>query len=201
MAVSPRNLLICFGIAARFRLSPQRAASRAASSDRRKSSPNFRCPTPTAGRRRCRLRPTGRSGSPRATAIASAGWSRTARGLKEFDLPHPGSAPRIITIGSDGNMWFSEHLGNRMGRITPAGVISEFEIPTPDSQPRATALGRRRQRVVRRVRRRKDRPHDAGGRRSPSFRFRPRTAGRARSRPARTATSGFRNSTRARSAA
>ena len=63
-------------------------------------------------------------------------------GIKEFDLPHAGSAPRIITIGSDGNFWFSEHLGNRIGRITPAGVIAEFDIPTPDSQPRATALGR-----------------------------------------------------------
>ena len=25
--------------------------------------------------------------------------------IKEFELPHPGSAPRIITIGSDGNFW------------------------------------------------------------------------------------------------
>ena len=63
-------------------------------------------------------------------------------GLVEYALPHPGSSPRIITAGSDGNFWFSEHLGNRMGRITPAGVITEFDIPTPDSQPRATALGR-----------------------------------------------------------
>jgi streptogramin lyase len=39
-------------------------------------------------------------------------------------------------------MWFSEHLGNRMGRITPAGVVTEYEIPTPNSQPRATALSR-----------------------------------------------------------
>ena len=37
-------------------------------------------------------------------------------------------------------MWFSEHLGNRMGRITPAGDIAEFDIPTPDSEPRAIAL-------------------------------------------------------------
>jgi streptogramin lyase len=37
-------------------------------------------------------------------------------------------------------MWFSEHAGNRIGRITPDGAITEFEIPTPDSQPRAIAL-------------------------------------------------------------
>ena len=62
-------------------------------------------------------------------------------GLKEFPLPNPGSSPRIIALGSDGNMWFSEHTGNRMGRITPDGTITEFPIPTPNSMPRAIALG------------------------------------------------------------
>jgi virginiamycin B lyase len=38
-------------------------------------------------------------------------------------------------------MWFSEHTGNRIGRITPDGRIEEFEIPSPMSQPRAIALG------------------------------------------------------------
>ena len=73
-------------------------------------------------------------------------------------------------------------LGNRMGRITPAGAITEFDIPTPDSQPRAIALGARRQRLVRRVRRRQDRPHHAAGRhhrvRDPDARQRPARAGR-----------------------
>jgi virginiamycin B lyase len=45
-------------------------------------------------------------------------------------------------MGSDGNVWFSEHNGNRMGRITLAGELTEFDIPTPASQPRAIALGR-----------------------------------------------------------
>ena len=38
-------------------------------------------------------------------------------------------------------MWFSEHTGNRMGRITPDGTFTEFPIPTPNSEPRAIALG------------------------------------------------------------
>jgi virginiamycin B lyase len=38
-------------------------------------------------------------------------------------------------------MWFSEHSGNRIGRVTPQGVITSFPIPTPASQPRAIALG------------------------------------------------------------
>ncbi len=59
----------------------------------------------------------------------------------EFPLPHPDSAPRILARGADGNLWFSEHTGNRMARITQNGVITEWDIPTPNSQPRAIALG------------------------------------------------------------
>ncbi len=56
-------------------------------------------------------------------------------------MPNPDSSPRIIALGADGNMWFSEHTGNRIGRITADGKITEFPIPTPASQPRAIALG------------------------------------------------------------
>ncbi len=38
-------------------------------------------------------------------------------------------------------MWFSEHTGNRMGRITPTGRSPSFRFPTPNSMPRAIALG------------------------------------------------------------
>ena len=37
-----------------------------------------------------------------------------------------GSAPSGITAGPDGNLWFTEFDGSRIGRITPAGVASEF---------------------------------------------------------------------------
>ena len=60
--------------------------------------------------------------------------------LKIYPLPHPDSSPRIIAMGGDGNVWFSEHLGNRIGKITADGVITEYDIPTPNSQPRAIAL-------------------------------------------------------------
>jgi virginiamycin B lyase len=62
-------------------------------------------------------------------------------GLVEYPLPHADSSPRIIALGADGNLWFSEHTGNRIGRITPAGTITEYDIPTPASQPRAISLG------------------------------------------------------------
>ena len=46
-----------------------------------------------------------------------------------FDTPDTSSAPEDIAKGSDGNMWFTERVGNRISRITPAGVITEFEVP------------------------------------------------------------------------
>jgi virginiamycin B lyase len=38
--------------------------------------------------------------------------------LVEFPCPNPNSGPRSSRRASDGNLWFSEHTGNRMGRIT-----------------------------------------------------------------------------------
>ena len=45
------------------------------------------------------------------------------------------SGPRGITAGPDGNVWFAED-GGRIGRITPAGVVTEFSAGiTPGSRP------------------------------------------------------------------
>jgi len=43
--------------------------------------------------------------------------------------------PAGITTGPDGNIWFTEENGNRIGRITPGGAITEFPIPNPPSLP------------------------------------------------------------------
>lgn len=52
--------------------------------------------------------------------------------VKLFTLPFPGSQPWDISLGSDGNMWFTEGAfgANRLGRIDPAGRIKEFLIPS-----------------------------------------------------------------------
>ena len=53
-----------------------------------------------------------------------------------------GSAPQGITVGPDGNLWFTEPTGNRIGRITPAGVITEFSSGlTPNSKPFGITAG------------------------------------------------------------
>ena len=54
--------------------------------------------------------------------------------------PHP--APRGITLGPDGNIWFTEQTGNRIGRITPSRVVAEFSVGlSPDANPGGMALG------------------------------------------------------------
>jgi streptogramin lyase len=46
--------------------------------------------------------------------------------ITEFPLPKVNSAPRDITAGPDGNLWFAEN--GSVGRITPAGVVTEFAV-------------------------------------------------------------------------
>ena len=38
----------------------------------------------------------------------------------------PSAQPEAITAGPDGNLWFIEERGERIGRITPTGEITEF---------------------------------------------------------------------------
>ena len=47
-------------------------------------------------------------------------------------LPTPGG-PFGITAGSDGNLWFTEEAGNKIGEITTSGVITETPTPTTPS--------------------------------------------------------------------
>ncbi|MBZ9594275.1 DUF11 domain-containing protein [Streptomyces erythrochromogenes] len=43
--------------------------------------------------------------------------------------------------GPDGNLWFTEILGNRIGRITTGGVVTEYDLPHPDSGPDVITAG------------------------------------------------------------
>ncbi len=58
-----------------------------------------------------------------------------------FLTPTQPSNPYSITAGPDGNLWFTEWGGNKIGRITPAGVITEFTIPTAGTQPWGITAG------------------------------------------------------------
>ncbi|HKF38664.1 MAG TPA: hypothetical protein VKB35_17340, partial [Ktedonobacteraceae bacterium] len=51
--------------------------------------------------------------------------------ISEFPLPAANSSPTAITAGPDGNLWFIEPDGNKIGRITPGGATSGFSAPHP----------------------------------------------------------------------
>src|SRR5437588_8693910 len=55
--------------------------------------------------------------------------------ITEFGVPTPSSNPRHMGVGPDHNVWFTEEDGNKVARVTAAGVITEFPVPTQNSVP------------------------------------------------------------------
>ena len=51
--------------------------------------------------------------------------------ITEFPVPTANSFPAGITAGPDGNVWFAESSGMKIGRITPQGSITEFPTTAP----------------------------------------------------------------------
>jgi virginiamycin B lyase len=61
--------------------------------------------------------------------------------VTEFSIPPSNNSPFSITVGPDGNVWFTEvrinGTGSGIGRITPGGAITDF--PGPGSPGGITA--------------------------------------------------------------
>jgi streptogramin lyase len=70
-----------------------------------------------------KLDPNGPQGPP-ATAVTS------------YPVPTVNVNPWAVTLGSDGNVWFTENvIGGRIGRITPGGTITEFSTHNAGAIP------------------------------------------------------------------
>ena len=64
--------------------------------------------------------------------------------ISEYPIPTASSTPRGITTGPDGRLWFTEYFGNKIGRITTAGVIGagdEIPLPTAAVSPSGITTG------------------------------------------------------------
>src|SRR5690348_1749904 len=61
--------------------------------------------------------------------------------VNEYPIPTANSGSSNITVGPDGNFWFTETNGNKIGQVTTDGVFNEFPLPTVNSQPYGIALG------------------------------------------------------------
>jgi virginiamycin B lyase len=77
-----------------------------------------------------------------ATGVTTAGVLFAPKPtIYEYPLANSGSQPFWITPGPDGNMWFTEIIGNNIAKITPAGVITEYPVPTVKSGPLGITAG------------------------------------------------------------
>ncbi len=82
---------------------------------------------------------TGNTDSSCMSAIPSSARARNS--ITEFPINTINSAPYGITMGPDGNLWFTESNCNKIGRITPIGSITEFTIPSSASDPTNIVAG------------------------------------------------------------
>jgi streptogramin lyase len=84
------------------------------------------------------------AGSQTLTAADTVNGALTggiAASFSEFTAPTANSGVSWITAGPDGNLWFTELLANKVGNLTPAGVITEYSVPTPSSNPGGITVG------------------------------------------------------------
>ncbi len=75
--------------------------------------------------------------------LAGAGFPRVgfAQLLTEFPVPTVNATLHGVAAGPDGNVWFTETIPSKIGRITPTGTITEFTIPQPFDFPHVIAAG------------------------------------------------------------
>jgi streptogramin lyase len=62
-------------------------------------------------------------------AIYSAPVITTNGMITDYPLPASNGDPQGIAAGPDGNLWFTEETGDKIGKITTGGTITEYTIP------------------------------------------------------------------------
>ena len=60
-----------------------------------------------------------------ALCAAAVAVSAKAQEITEFAVPAAIRGPAGITTGPDGNLWFTEVDGNKIGKVTTGGVFTE----------------------------------------------------------------------------
>jgi len=76
-----------------------------------------------------------------ALALLPATLAAQQVAIANYQTPTIDSSPWAITSGPDGALWFTETVGNSIGRITTAAAITEYPIPTAYSAPEGIASG------------------------------------------------------------
>jgi streptogramin lyase len=75
------------------------------------------------------------AGATTATVIEGKVFKMTTSGVfTEYAIPvGSNSSPDAITVGPDGNLWFTEPKKSMVGKMTTSGVLTEYAIPIDSS--------------------------------------------------------------------
>jgi len=74
-------------------------------------------------------------------AIVSCSTSVVANGsIAEYSVRTVPAAPKGIALGPDGNIWFVEYVGDKIGKMMPDGASKEYRLPR-DADPTAIVAG------------------------------------------------------------
>jgi len=84
-----------------------------------------------------------------AEEISNAIWafSIDRQTFTEFSVPTPDSNPYQVALDSNGNAWFTEFSGDRLGEVLTNGSVKEFQIPIASANPTGLAVDPRTNRV------------------------------------------------------
>jgi virginiamycin B lyase len=73
--------------------------------------------------------------------LAAVGGDPAKVWFNSYNMPIPSNSPMCIVRGPDDAMWYTELMGNRIGRIDMAGNFTRFDVPTPNAGPTVLAVG------------------------------------------------------------
>jgi len=63
--------------------------------------------------------------------------------IREWDVPTKGAHPHDPAVGTDGALWFTEQMTNKLGRLDPlTGSFKEFPLKLEDSGPHGLVADR-----------------------------------------------------------
>src|SRR5260370_38314162 len=63
--------------------------------------------------------------------------------IREWDVPTKGAHPHDPAVGTDGALWFTEQMANKLGRLDPAtGTFKEYPLKLEDSGPHGLVADR-----------------------------------------------------------
>jgi streptogramin lyase len=67
------------------------------------------------------------------TPLAITVTASASASIKEYSVPTTTSIPQGITAGPDGNIWFAETKGDKIGKVTTSGKFTEYSLSTGSS--------------------------------------------------------------------